>query len=67
VIIGARIRPSFRASNSALWVKKRGKLLIVARTIVLQTVAKEQVAVGIDAANTDGLISVEEVEAEAIA
>ena len=55
------------SSNIALWVKKRGKLLIVARTIVLQTVAKEQVAVGIDAANTDGLISVEEVEAEAIA
>ncbi|CAD7852991.1 MAG: hypothetical protein, partial [Olavius algarvensis Gamma 1 endosymbiont] len=29
VIIGTRIRPSFRASNIALWVKKRGKRLIL--------------------------------------
>jgi len=34
VIIGARIEPSFRASNSALWVKKRGKRLILSVGII---------------------------------
>ena len=29
VLIGARTKPSLRASNIALWVKKRGKRLIV--------------------------------------
>ena len=34
VIIGARIEPSFRASNSALWVKKRGKWFILSVGII---------------------------------
>ena len=34
VIIGARIEPSFRANNSALWVKKRGKRLILSVGII---------------------------------
>ncbi len=34
VIIGTRIRPSFRASNIALWVKKRGKRLILSVGII---------------------------------
>jgi len=34
VIIGARIEPSFQSSNSALWVKKRGKRLILSIGII---------------------------------
>jgi len=34
VIIGARIEPSFRVSNRALWVKKRGKRLILSVGII---------------------------------
>jgi len=34
VIIGARIEPSFQSSNSALWVKKRGKRLILSVGII---------------------------------
>ena len=33
-IIGARIKPSFRASNITLWVKKRGKRLILSVGII---------------------------------
>ena len=34
VIIGARIKLSFRASNNVLWVKKRGKRLILSIGII---------------------------------
>jgi len=32
--LGARIKPSFRASNITLWVKKRGKWLILSVGII---------------------------------
>ncbi|CAD7856874.1 MAG: hypothetical protein, partial [Olavius algarvensis Gamma 1 endosymbiont] len=34
VIIGTRIKPSFRVSNIVLWVKKRGKRLILSVGII---------------------------------
>jgi len=59
-------RPNAIFSIFTLLANWIGTQAVVANTIVLQAVAKEQVAVGIGAANAGGRISAKEVEAEAI-